>query len=238
MPLPYMRSILGFTLAVIAWTGNAHAAPGAIQPITELRATVEDYLKLQLPDSPGVRNEIAVNPIDSRLRLAACNAALEPFLPPGQRLDANVTVGVRCSQPAWSIYLPAQLHRYANVLIAKRPFTANEVLSAADVEIKQADLAALSRGYFLPDNSLTGYVARRPIQAGAVLHAGMLSPPMLVKRGDRVAIVAASGGLEIRVFGVALADGVQGGRIAVRNASSNRIVQTIVTQPGTVEVRL
>lgn len=209
-----------------------------VQPIASLKTTVTRFLGQQLPEANGIRNDFEISAIDSRLRLAACAAELEAFLPPGQRLESNVTIGVRCVQPAWSLFVPVKLHRFADVLIAKRPLLANEIVSAADFETRQADLSSLSRGYFLANAQVTGYVVKHPVVAGAVLHGGMLSPPLFVKRGDRVAVIAATSGLEVRVFGVALADGMQGGRVAVRNISSNRVIQTIVTLPGTVEVQL
>lgn len=227
-----------FVLALtIGLSGSANAAQ-EVQPISDLLSAVERYLQNQILDAEGVHTTIAVNPIDTRLRLAACKAGLETFLPPGQRLDANVTVGVRCPQPSWTVYVPAQMHRHADILVAKRPLVSGKVLDEEDFGPIQADITSLARGYFPANTSLLGHTTKRAIAPGAVLNGGMLAPPLMVKRGDHVAIVAAAGGLEVRVSGIALADGMQGGRIAVRNASSNRVVQTIVTQPGTVEVRL
>ena len=236
MNLHLHHFVLALTIG-LGLGGNAHAA-AEVQPISDLLSAVERYLQNQILDAEGVHTTIAVNPIDTRLRLAACKAGLETFLPPGQRIDVNVTVGVRCPQPSWTVYVPAQMHRHADILVAKRPLVSGKALEEEDVGSIQADVTSLGRGYFPANTSLVGHTTKRAIAPGAVLNGGMLSPPLMVKRGDRVAIVAAAGGLEVRVSGIALADGMQGGRIAVRNASSNRVVQTIITQPGTVEVRL
>ena len=236
MQFSLKQSLTAFILALMATVKPSAATE--VQPIPELLAAVERYLQEQIVDPEGVHTTIEVTPINTRLRLAACQAELETFLPPGQRFDANVTVGVRCPDPSWTVYVPAQMHRHADILVASRPITAGESLTANDLTPKQADLSTLPRGYFAANMSLAGYTAKRSIAAGAVLNGGVLAPPLLVRRGDRVAIVAATQGLEVRGSGIAMADGVHGERIAVRSTGSNRVLQTIVTLPGTVEVRL
>ena len=59
---------------------------------------------------------------------------------------------------------------------------------------------------------------------------------VLVRRGQIVTLVAGGGPVEIRTTGKALADGAAGERVRVRNERSNRIVEGVVAEDGTVRV--
>jgi len=78
--------------------------------------------------------------------------------------------------------------------------------------------------------------ARRALPAGRILLPGDIIAPPLIRRGDAVTLFIDQGPIHIRMPGVALADGGQGSRIAVRNTRSGRRVEGIVRDAGRVEV--
>ncbi|MCY1411705.1 flagella basal body P-ring formation protein FlgA [compost metagenome] len=59
-----------------------------------------------------------------------------------------------------------------------------------------------------------------------------------MRRGDAVMIRARSSRVNVVMPGEALADGVPGQQIRVRNLQSQRVVKARVVEPGTVEVGL
>jgi flagellar basal body P-ring formation protein FlgA len=71
-----------------------------------------------------------------------------------------------------------------------------------------------------------------------VLTPNDAQPQRLVRRGETVTVVSRSGGIEVRAGGTALTDGARGERIRVRNDSSRRIVEGVVTAAGRIEVTL
>jgi flagella basal body P-ring formation protein FlgA len=60
----------------------------------------------------------------------------------------------------------------------------------------------------------------------------------LVRRGQKVVILAKIEGLRVKMQGIALQDGSQGMTIKVKNKSSRRIIEGTVIRPGTIMVNL
>ncbi len=209
-----------------------------LQSPSSIGEAVTAYLSGQNA-SAVVAPRITVGHIDSRLRLGHCDQTLEVFTPPGQRTIGSITVGVRCSAPVnWTIYVQATVALYQPVLIARRPLPRGTKLTAADIDVVEKDIARLTLGYLSELADAEGMVLKRSISGGTVLHPGLVQHPVSIRRGERVTILGSTGGIEVRMEGVALADGSKGELIRVRNLSSGREVEAIVVSPGMVQVRL
>lgn len=223
--------------AALACAGMLSAAE-AIQSLDVVRDQVKDFLEKQaagLPNTP----RIEVGALDPRLRLPLCPEPLETWFPAGARAQGNVTVGVRCKAGAsWSIYVPAQVQVFDRVVVSARPLSRGSVLAAGDVELTDMEVTHLAGGYLGAPDQAIGKMLRRNVQLGAVLGPGLLELPKLIQRGERVQIIARTGGMEVRMEGEALEDGAEGQVIRVRNRSSKRHVEARVAAPGTVEIRL
>lgn len=202
------------------------------EPLARIEATAIAALAGQLP--PSAR--IAASGIDPRLRLPVCSQP--PTAEPPAVRGASATVTVRCGQPAWTVYVPLRISDLRPVLVLTRAAARGEILSAALLAPQERDVAQLPFGYFEDPQVATGQQLRRPLAAGAVLTPSDAESPRLVRRGDAVTLIGRSGGIEIRAGGTALGDGAQGERVRVRNDSSRRTVEGMVSGPGLVEVRL
>ncbi len=214
------------------------AVEAAVQSHEEIADAARDFLQEQAA-AVASAPEVTVGHLDSRLRLEACDAPLEAFLPPGSRPLGKVTVGVRCAAPKpWSLYVQAQVKVLGPVVISARPLGRGAVLSPGDLETAEQDLAQLSGGYLSELTDALGMTLKRSVRAGMPLTAAMLEAPRLIRRGDRVTIVAHSGSLEVRMAGEALAEGGRNDLIRVRNLSSKREVEAEVVSPGVVRVRM
>ena len=66
----------------------------------------------------------------------------------------------------------------------------------------------------------------------------LLAPDLLIKRGQRVTLVAAAGSLEVRAQGEAVADAQADGRVRVLNLTSRRIVEGQVEGRDSVRIGL
>lgn len=125
---------------------------------------------------------------------------------------------------------------YREVVVSARNIARGELLGITDVELKEMDVSQ-ARGTLLQDLSAAeGLVTRRNIASGTVLTGDMLNAPLMVRRGDTVILIAERGGITIRQQGTALQDGEAGKQIQVRNTSSNRVVQAVVTGHGEARV--
>jgi flagella basal body P-ring formation protein FlgA len=222
--------------AALTFAGVLTAAE-AIQPLGSVRDAVARFLQEQTTNLSG-SPRIEVGALDPRLRLALCEQPLEAFFPASARTQGNVTVGVRCSGSSpWSIYVPARVQVYDRVIVAARPLSRGSVLKAGDLDIAELDVTSLAGGYFSESQQAVGMSLRRNVQLGTALGPGLVELPKVIRRGERVQIVARVHGMQVTMDGEALEDGAKGDRIRVRNRSSKRNVEGLVAGPGIVEVR-
>lgn len=215
------------------------AAGQEMQPLETIRDAAREFLETQATVPVGAASRITIGQLDERLRLVACEQPLEAFMPPGGRTLGNITVGVRCGGvKPWSLYVQASVEAMATVLVSARPLGRGEVLTEADISAEEKDLAKLTGGYLTDPREVVGMSVKRAVRAGQTLTPALLQARVVVRRGERVVILAQAEGLEVRMEGVALADGAQGQVIRVRNSGSKREIEAVVVAPGVVQVRL
>ena len=210
---------LAATLVLLLWFISSNGFAAEFESPQSIRTTVDGFVTQRLQHSKRQDFDVRVDRLDSRLRLARCGSALEPFLPTATRLMGKVTVGVRCpAGKTWTVYVPVQIDVYENVLTAARPLLHGQRITASDV--------------------MVGMVAKRSIPAGKAFSLQLVEAPRLVQRGEDVTLVAETDFLTVRMKGKALADGAKGDVIKVKNSTSNRVVEGIVTRPGVVKVKM
>ncbi len=208
--------------------------------LEDIRATVVTYLSEQLgAGDENSRVDIQSKRLDPRLRLIACTSPLEAQSQGGERMMGSVTVGVSCSAPKpWRLYVQADVKIYAPVLVAVRTMGRGGILTAEDMELREMDLSRLSTGYLYDYKAAVGMALKRPVRLGAVITAGLIAPPKIVNRGDRVFIQARNSSFEVKMQGQALQDGAKGAVIRVKNLGSKREITAEVIGPGLVAVQM
>ncbi len=204
-----------------------------------LRQTVTHFLKQQTADAVEQDTEITVGRIDPRLKLTPCQLAPTAFLAAGTKLQGKLTVGLRCAAPKpWTVYIPAQIKRFANVVAAAHTLPRGTKISAADVMPVRKELSQIHGGYFLKASRVIGQVVTQNIAVGRAIRPQRIKPPIVIHRGEKVAIIASIGALKVKGKGEALGDAAQGELVTVRNSRSKRVIQGIATKPGTVNVQM
>jgi len=83
---------------------------------------------------------------------------------------------------------------------------------------------------------LSGRTVKRPLGAGTALTADLLADDLVVRRGQRVTLLASVGSLEVRAAGLAMNDAPAAGRVKVQNLSSNRIVEGVVETADVIRI--
>ncbi len=224
-------------LALLTTPAFADNGP-ALQDLDTIRTVATQFLQAQ-PHDAGISTQVQAGNLDGRLRLPHCAQQLQAFQPAGARSVGNTTVGVRCTSGAtWSLYVPMHVSASAEVMIINRPLPRGTIVHAADLRSERRDLAALAYGYVLHAKQADGQRVTRSLSEGTVLTPNVLAAPKWVKRGERVTVVAQSGGMEIRMTGEALMDGTEGALVRVRNINSARVVEGTVIAQGVIQVRL
>lgn len=211
-------------------------AQTSIQSLESIRASAQQRVHALLPSGKATYH-VTASHLDSRLRLAQCAAPLQAFLPSKLPLAAKVTVGVRCMQPvAWTVYVPVAVEVEAPVLVLKRALARQASVTAADVELQNRRLPGIAAGFIAEPAQLEGRHLKRNLAAGTALTADVLVADVLVRRGQQVTLLAASGPFEIRAQGQALTEGAANERIRVQNMTSRKIVEGVVENASTVRV--
>lgn len=221
---------------------QAHAAdltlPEELIGATEgfLEFMVEDYLERS---EITARHEIQVNPLDPRLRLAACDSDLTQSLESPAQPVGRVTVRVSCEgSTPWTVFVPAQVRIFRPVVVVKTALRRDSIIGAGDVALVEQDVSLLNRGYVTEVEQVIGRKLTRATRTDQVLTPAMLQLAEAVRRGDQVVISARSGGINVRMQGEALSGGTLGEQISVRNLTSQRVIRARVAGPGQVEVEM
>lgn len=229
-------------LMVAAAAGTVAPSEAALKPQSHhsIRQVVYQFLAAQLSNGhdTGHKPEIEVGKLDPRLRLPQCATALRTFATGTRRLVGNTTVGVHCSGPKpWTLYVAAHTTVFGRIVVTTRPLPRGHVLNRSDLRVEERDLTTIRGTYLRQPAQAAGQMLRRQLQAGSVLRLNEIAPPILVHRGEQVSIDAGTGPVQVRVYGKALNNGAQGDLVQVRNLSSRRIVQGVVTGSGAVTVQ-
>ncbi len=210
-------------------------AAGDTSAQASLSAAVEQFLAVNTLGSPGTVT-YSVGPLDRHAQQAACSA-YEPFLPPGNRLWGRSTVGVRCLGPgAWTVYVPVQVRISGKHLTAARQLAAGQVLTAADVGVRDGDLGALPATVLTEPSHAIGKTLRNGLAAGQPLRSDALIVPWAVQQGQSVKLLTSGPGFTVSNEGRALNNATDGQLAQVRT-SSGQIVSGIARSGGLVEVR-
>ncbi|GMQ89056.1 MAG: flagellar basal body P-ring formation chaperone FlgA [Gammaproteobacteria bacterium] len=230
-------------LAILAWQPAQSFAAGAAsqwQSHAAIRDTAQSFLEaLAGTRHQNLRSEVRLGKLDSRLHVKTCESPLEAFMSPGGRTMGNTTVGVRCPDVGgWSIYVAARVDIFGPVLVARQPLTRGATVQESDLETVEHNLSTLPYGYYTDSQSIVGQLAKRTITSATVLTPHMLQTPKLVKRGQRVTLIAETGPLKIRSSGKAMSDGKFGDLVQVKSDGSRRVVDGIVISAGVIKVTL
>lgn len=185
------------------------------------------------------RSEIVVGQLDPRLRLPACDQALQVSLESPATPLGRVTTRVRCNGSSpWTVFVPAQVRLFREVLVASRPLARNSQLSHNDFFLAERDVGQLKHGYLTEPEQALGLKTTRAVQTDQVILASFLEQQDLVRKGDQVVITAQTPSVNVRMPGEALSSGALGEQINVRNLRSQRIIRARITGAGQVEVSL
>jgi flagella basal body P-ring formation protein FlgA len=236
-PARYSRRLRSWLVgACLVGTCVIATPAAATQSMAEVRAAAVSALRQHFT-LPGSRVEITSSPLDRRLRLASCPAPLHASIATYATAASRMSVQVRCPQAGgWSVRVPLQMKLFRKVLVTRRPLLRGDGLRQTDLRTEERDVTRLGYGYVTNLKQANGRTLARSLPAGSVLTPGALGGRRMIRAGDQVQLIAKMSGIEVRATGTALGSGDNGARLRVRNDSSGRIVDAMVSAPGVVLV--
>ncbi len=218
---------------------GAWAQTSGMESHEAIRSVAADFARSRI-DTTGLSDiQVQAAGLDPRLKLAPCDVPLEAFSTSEIRQLARTTVGVRCSgAKPWTLYVPVTIEALADVVFSRRPLLRGEALTADTLELRTMPLSRLPARHLGRPEQLAGMETTRPLQADTPITLNSVRPRQLVRQGQEVVIMAVSGGIQVRMTGVALRSGSRGDLIPIQNDSSGRTVEGEVLDKSTVRVKL
>lgn len=206
------------------------------QAIDEIAAAAEGFVAEYMgidDDDTAVR----AGHLDPRTQLPRCDLPLDAALQGGGKIQRRMMVRVACNgDRPWKMYVPVEVIVTESVVVAARTLAKGHVLTAADLETAERDVAGLTRGYTTRSADVIGRRLKQQLIEGRVLAPTMMKADIVVRRGQSVTITVRGKSLNINMEGKALMDGAINQRIRVENVASRRVVEGIVRSPEHVEV--
>ncbi len=232
MPGTDLKLRLSALLLFLAVPSMAHAANKGMQ---DMREEARAWLAGQVAQSyPEAESRVEIGPVDSRLRLGACEN-FRFLLAPGARLWAGGSLGVKCTAPSqWTLYLTYQIQLAGPALNTSHPVPARHLLGPGDVTPAQVRYEYDPGGYLrqIPDGALT----QRPLNANQPLLVRDLILPDVIQAGSKVRVKVQGRGFSVAQEGKALNGAKVGGTVQVK-MPTGRIVRGMANQAGEVEIR-
>lgn len=196
----------------------------------------EDYVRDFVVAGPRDKVEIEAAGIDTRLQLTECPGMLTAELRGSGEVRRNTHVHLQChEEPGWSLFVPVRVRILKPVVTAASPIARNTLLQPEQLQLSYQDEVLLRGDVFDDIQSLLGTRSKRDLRPGRPVLASQLC---VVCKGDKVTIVAETGGLSIRTEGTAEEDGTFNEHIRIRNSRSGRQIQGRISEAGVVKVAL
>lgn len=192
---------------------------------------------------------IAATPIVSKeRRYFPCNVDL--LIAPRLE-DRWDTIEVRCPSPIpWTIMVRTEGQTWGDdasagqgddlavaidVVVLRQSARKGRLVTAEMLELVPFNRAP-AEGYFLDPSKVIGRRLTSNVAAGVPVRERHLQPDWAVEEGARVSIEMDAGGITVASSGISLENGAIGDMISVRNASSNKVLQGIVSDENKVSV--
>lgn len=233
-----IRPALLIMLTILSLGSSAISKAGQkIESHAAIIQAVQQFLESQPEIQQHSKYTLQIGHLDSRLRLNACDQPLETYLSPGGKLSGKTSVGVRCTAPKpWALYVPATVNLITDVYRTVRPLPRDHIINEQDIVSVEYNASRLNYGYFTRKEDLIGKQTRRRLKQNQVITPNQITEALIIKRGEKISLIAKSDNFAIKMKGEALMNGVLGERIRVKNMSSKRIIEGTVTQNGEVTV--
>jgi flagella basal body P-ring formation protein FlgA len=120
------------------------------------------------------------------------------------------------------------------VLAYARSLATGDIVQPEDlVWIKAAAMPSDAPG---DADAVIGMTAKRPLRQGAAASLRDVSTPQVIKAGDIVAVTYEDDGVSLSLQGKAMAAAAVGESLMVQNTASKKIIETVVTGPGSTAV--
>jgi len=134
------------------------------------------------------------------------------------------------------VVLSGWVDRFEDVLCASRSLARGSIITGDDISTNRKNISRLPQNLLTGMEEVVGKRLKHALDPGTVMLANMVEDPPLIKKGDRVTIVAESPTILVTALGIAQAKGGLGSQIRVKNCMSRKEVIARIVNASTVRV--
>ena len=212
----------------------------AFMSLDTLKQLVSEYVLSQLDSSNNEKWEVTIRGLDPRIKLTECASGIKFKLSGKQKtIERLNTIQASCTNEdgsvLWSIHVPVQTKKLTPAIIANNNLAIDHVISATDLKVELVDSYSLRGQFYTKFSQIINAKIKRPLRAGQIIQGQNIC---LVCKGEPVIIEAVGSGLSIKTDGIALADGIEGQSIKIKNTRSNRIITAIIIAAGKAQIKI
>jgi flagella basal body P-ring formation protein FlgA len=206
-----------------------------------LAALENIFSEVVLKDSPWPREDLkitnfSVRPLAMTLPVGAFDYRITQKPNDSRPGRKNVTAAIlQEGQEQGQVKMSGDLRLFGTVVSTTKRLNRNDIITSDDIIAKRQDISMLGGGLIEDQKQAVGQKLKTSLPAGAILYTQTVDAPPLVKRGERVTIMAKSQAIQITAPGEARNSGALGETIRVKNLTSRREIQARVTGVGIVE---
>lgn len=207
------------------------------------RARMEQAFREAVEDSlPFVPDQVEMTDIKTPKELTLPPGELEiaARLRGGSRMPGRVTVNLDFmvdDRLVESKRVTGLVKFFQSTVVTSRPIPRGEVIKETDLSLVRRRIRGSEMKYFESPDQVVGLVAKRAILAGQPIKPGQIERRILVKRGDRVTLVAEKGRLSVTANGIVRDQkGILGDQVKVLNLTTKREVFGRLVDANTVKV--
>ncbi|MBJ2258131.1 flagellar basal body P-ring formation protein FlgA [Pseudomonas psychrophila] len=146
----------------------------------------------------------------------------------------RVRLTLTCAAPQWSVDVTSQATVFIRAVAAAQIIERGQLITQAMLGYQEVPVTRQSTGLFNKVDEVVGLSAKRRTRSQQVLTRDMLVAPWLVRRGERVTVLANHGDIHASTQGEAQQDGRLGMVIRVKNTASGKIIEAKVIGSGKV----
>ncbi len=202
----------------------------------DLNAMYEEYVEEHMDGMEYEIRDFSVRGVDI---YPQGDLSLSPPVNKGKDLKGRVTLYVDVTvdgKAQGRLSLSAWIDRFDEVVSFTRSMTRGSILAASDLQVGRMNVSNVRDIYFSSLQDVVGKSLTRNAHRNRAVTMDMVAEPPLVKRGDMVKVTVSSGNLSIVTVGIAKEDGKKNDTIQVKNMTSGKLINVVVTGKAEVNV--
>lgn len=224
-----------FSSGLVCISLMASSQPARPAQHSQLEQAAEQWVSNQLGVNRDGLLQVSSNPIDPRVTVPPCPAAMQFTASQHALQQSHIAVKASCSANNWYLYMMVKTRLLQEVVVLTDTLSPGTLLTRDNLKVVEMDQQQLRGSTYQKIDTLLGARLKRRMRMGQPLSPGQLC---FVCKGDNIVISAISGGLAIKTTGVAEQDGNLGDTIRVRNSKSQRLLSATVSSIKQVVVNI